>query len=95
MAEPGRLPREPPVLLTPMATSCSRKGRAPALTPRRCARSSIRSACASTRARDIGRYLTGLLVFLGLLGTFWGLLETVSSVGNVIGDHEVRVRTPR
>ncbi len=30
------------------------------------------------------RYLGGLLVFLGLLGTFWGLLETVSSVGNVI-----------
>ena len=28
--------------------------------------------------------MTGLLVFLGLLGTFWGLIETVSSVGNVI-----------
>ena len=36
-------------------------------------------------ARDVSRYLTGLLVFLGLLGTFWGLLETVSSVGGVIG----------
>lgn len=35
-------------------------------------------------ARDILRYLAGLLVFLGLLGTFWGLLETVSSVGGVI-----------
>lgn len=35
-------------------------------------------------ARDMSRYLTGLLVFLGLLGTFWGLIETVSSVGNVI-----------
>ncbi len=35
--------------------------------------------------RDVSRYLTGLLVFLGLLGTFWGLLETVSSVGGVIG----------
>ena len=35
-------------------------------------------------ARDISRYMTGLLVFLGLLGTFWGLIETVSSVGNVI-----------
>ena len=34
--------------------------------------------------RDISRYLTGLLVFLGLLGTFWGLIETVSSVGGVI-----------
>jgi len=35
-------------------------------------------------SRDISRYLTGLLVFLGLLGTFWGLLETVSSVSRVI-----------
>jgi hypothetical protein len=34
--------------------------------------------------RDTLRYLAGLLVFLGLLGTFWGLLETVSSVGGVI-----------
>ena len=35
-------------------------------------------------ARDISRYITGLLVFLGLLGTFWGLIATVSSVGSVI-----------
>jgi hypothetical protein len=35
-------------------------------------------------ARDISRYMTGLLVFLGLLGTFWGLIETVTSVGAVI-----------
>jgi len=35
-------------------------------------------------SRDISRYLTGLLVFLGLLGTFWGLIETVGSVGNII-----------
>src|ERR1700739_109927 len=32
-------------------------------------------------ARDISRYMTGLLVFLGLLGTFWGLIQTVGSVG--------------
>jgi hypothetical protein len=35
-------------------------------------------------ARDISRYMTGLLVFLGLLGTFWGLIATVTSVGGVI-----------
>src|SRR3984957_11997955 len=35
-------------------------------------------------ARDLSRYLTGLLVFLGLLGTFWGLIETVGSVGSII-----------
>ena len=31
--------------------------------------------------RETLRYLTGLLIFLGLLGTFWGLLETVGSIG--------------
>ena len=35
-------------------------------------------------ARDLSRYLTGLLIFLGLLGTFWGLIETVGSVGKVV-----------
>jgi hypothetical protein len=35
-------------------------------------------------SREIARYLTGLLVFLGLLGTFWGLLETVASISGVI-----------
>ncbi|KQT52148.1 MULTISPECIES: MotA/TolQ/ExbB proton channel family protein [unclassified Aureimonas] len=34
--------------------------------------------------RDIARYLTGLLVFLGLLGTFWGLLGTIGSIGDTI-----------
>ena len=34
--------------------------------------------------REISRYLIGLLVFLGLLGTFWGLLITIDSVGAVI-----------
>ena len=35
-------------------------------------------------SHDISRYLIGLLIFLGLLGTFWGLLETVSAVGDTI-----------
>ncbi|MEM7465137.1 MAG: MotA/TolQ/ExbB proton channel family protein, partial [Pseudomonadota bacterium] len=34
--------------------------------------------------RDISRYLIGLLVFLGLLGTFWGLLQTIGSIGDTI-----------
>jgi hypothetical protein len=40
-------------------------------------------------ARDISRYMTGLLVFLGLLGTFWGLIVTVGSVGGVINTLKV------
>lgn len=35
-------------------------------------------------SRDTSRYLIGLLVFLGLLGTFWGLLGTIGSIGQVI-----------
>jgi hypothetical protein len=35
-------------------------------------------------SRDIARYQIGLLIFLGLLGTFWGLLETINSVSLVI-----------
>ncbi|MEP9372172.1 MotA/TolQ/ExbB proton channel family protein [Mesorhizobium sp. KR1-2] len=35
-------------------------------------------------SRDISRYLIGLLVFLGLLGTFWGLLHTIGSIGDTI-----------
>ena len=35
-------------------------------------------------ARDISRYMIGLLIFLGLLGTFWGLLQTVAAVGETI-----------
>jgi len=35
-------------------------------------------------SHEISRYLIGLLIFLGLLGTFWGLLETVNAVGDTI-----------
>jgi hypothetical protein len=41
-------------------------------------------------ARDTGRYLVGLLVFLGLLGTFWGLLDTIQSVGKTISALDTR-----
>ena len=37
-------------------------------------------------SRDVSRYITGLLVFLGLLGTFWGLLDTISGVSSVISE---------
>ena len=34
--------------------------------------------------RETSRYFIGLLIFLGLLGTFWGLLETINSVSMTI-----------
>ena len=40
-------------------------------------------------SRDLSRYLIGVLVFLGLLGTFWGLMATVSAVGTLISGMSV------
>ena len=44
--------------------------------------------------RETSRYLIGVLVFLGLLGTFYGLLETVRSVGGVINAMNVSGSDP-
>ena len=40
-------------------------------------------------SREVSRYMIGLLIFLGLLGTFWGLLGTIGAVVNVIGSLQV------
>ncbi len=40
-------------------------------------------------SRELSRYMTGLLIFLGLLGTFWGLLKTVGAVSDVISGMSV------
>jgi len=73
-----------PVLLLPMARMLAGRSKREALSPL-----SLRAILDTIgmrldETRDTGRYLTGLLVFLGLLGTFWGLLDTVGSVGKVI-----------
>jgi len=80
----------PPRLLAPMARM---------LGARRDGRVSLSASSLQTlldgiasrldETRETSRYLIGLLVFLGLLGTFYGLLETVRSVGGVIGALDV------
>jgi hypothetical protein len=84
LADPGLAVERSPVLLAPMAAILgSRMGRmAISAQMMRGILDSI--ATRLDEARDISRYMTGLLVFLGLLGTFWGLIETVGSVGGVI-----------
>jgi hypothetical protein len=84
LADPGLAVDRAPVLLAPMAAMLgSRVGRmAMSSQLMRGILDSI--ATRLDEARDILRYMTGLLVFLGLLGTFWGLIATVSSVGAVI-----------
>ncbi len=86
----------PPRLLAPMASMLAArqaKGRdghdrislsAPAM------RSLLDSlASRLDEGRELSRYMTGLLIFLGLLGTFWGLLLTVSAIADVIGGMSV------
>lgn len=84
LADPGIAVERPPALLAPMATILGdRLGRmAMSAQMMRGILDSI--ATRLDEARDLSRYMTGLLIFLGLLGTFWGLIETVSSVGKVV-----------
>ena len=72
----------PPRLLAPMARLAG-DGRGISTITLRAILDSV--ATRLDESREILRYLTGLLIFLGLLGTFWGLLETVGSIGDVIG----------
>jgi hypothetical protein len=89
LADPGLAVERPPVLLAPMASILGdRMGRmAISSTMMRGILDSI--ATRLDEARDISRYMTGLLVFLGLLGTFWGLIVTVGSVGTVVNSLKV------
>ncbi|MFZ5913719.1 MAG: MotA/TolQ/ExbB proton channel family protein [Pseudomonadota bacterium] len=74
----------PPVLLAPVAAILGARGVKPALTPN-LLRSLLDSIFARLdEARDISRYLAGLLIFLGLLGTFWGLINTLGAIGETI-----------
>lgn len=73
----------PPRLLGPMA-NLLRNRQSAVLSP--LSMRSLLDSLASRldESRDMSRYLVGLLIFLGLLGTFWGLLETVTSIGGAI-----------
>ncbi|MGB5092823.1 MAG: flagellar motor protein MotA [Parvibaculum sp.] len=83
-ADPGLTLPKPPRLLAPMATMLGeRKGR---MQLNALSLSSLLDSIGSRleEQREISRYAIGLLIFLGLLGTFWGLLITVTSVGTTI-----------
>ncbi len=73
-----------PQLLAPMAAMVSNRN---SLSLSAMSLRSLLDGIASRldESRDLSRYTIGLLIFLGLLGTFWGLLETVGSISNVIG----------
>jgi hypothetical protein len=86
IADPGlAVERQRPTLLAPMAAILGGERTGRMTISQQTMRHLLDSiATRLDEARDISRYMTGLLVFLGLLGTFWGLIETVGSVGKVI-----------
>ena len=90
IADPGLAISHRPVLLAPMATML--RDRTGALSLSATSMRSIMDSIGARldEARDTGRYLVGLLVFLGLLGTFWGLLDTIQSVGKTISSLDSR-----
>jgi hypothetical protein len=85
IADPGLAIDQRPTLLAPMAAILGGERTGRMTISQQTMRHLLDSiATRLDEARDISRYMTGLLVFLGLLGTFWGLIETVGSVGKVI-----------
>ena len=85
ISDPGLAVERHPTLLAPMAAILGGERTGRMTISQQTMRHLLDSiATRLDEARDISRYMTGLLVFLGLLGTFWGLIETVGSVGKVI-----------
>ncbi len=84
-----------PVLLAPMAAMLNAGAGARGLSTltTRAILDSI--ATRLDEGRELSRYLVGLLIFLGLLGTFWGLLETVHSISGVIDSMKTGADTSR
>jgi hypothetical protein len=84
---------QPPKLLAPMSTmlqaGAGKRGLSTTVT--RAILDSVGTRL--DEGRELNRYLVGLLVFLGLLGTFWGLLETVHSISGVIDSMKTGVDT--
>src|SRR3954449_11256800 len=89
LADPGLAVARPPILLAPMATILGERAGRMAISPATMRGLMDSIATRLDEARDISRYMTSLLVFLGLLGTFLGLIETVGSVGSVIQNLKV------
>jgi hypothetical protein len=84
LADPGLAVERGPVLLAPMASILRDRVGRMAMSSQTMRGMMDSIANRLDEARDMSRYMTGLLIFLGLLGTFWGLIETVGSVGKVI-----------
>lgn len=84
ISDPGLAIERRPTLLAPMAAMLSNRSGRMTITQQTMRHLLDSIATRLDEARDLSRYMTGLLVFLGLLGTFWGLLETIGAVADAI-----------
>lgn len=93
-AQGGRIAPVQPRLLAPIARVIAEQQGELSLSPM--ALRSLLDAIGArlSESREISRYLIGLLIFLGLLGTFWGLLETVRSASGVIAGLDMEAADP-
>jgi hypothetical protein len=78
----GEAPRRAPHLLAPLVPALAARREGGTLPGARAFLDTV--AARLDEGRDILRYIAGLLILLGLLGTFWGLIDTLSAVGSVI-----------
>ena len=91
-ASPPATPRPtqtPPRLLAPIASMLGERRSRVSLSP--VALRSLLDGIASRldESRELARYMAGLLIFLGLLGTFWGLIQTIAAIADVIGTLQI------
>ncbi len=84
-SNPERAATGNPRLLAPMARMFAGRERGRAALSAQSMRTLLDSVqLRLEESRDVSRYLIGLAIFLGLLGTFWGLLVTIRSVSEII-----------
>src|SRR5262245_34179341 len=86
LADPGLAVERPPVLLAPMAALLRDRIGRMAISAQMMRGILDSIATRLDEARDLSRYMTALLILLGLLGTFWGLIETMTAVGSAINN---------
>lgn len=83
-SRPGTFSKRPPGLLAPMAALLRDSA------PMELSAVAMRSILETIgnrldESRENSRYMIGVLIFLGLLGTFWGLIQTIDAVSSTIG----------
>ncbi|MBL4894146.1 MAG: hypothetical protein JKY59_04645, partial [Emcibacter sp.] len=85
-SDPSEVPGDAPKIIAPMATMMGENDRKLSLSALSMRTVLDGIAARMDEGREITRYFIGLLIFLGLLGTFWGLLGTIGSIKDTINN---------